>query len=60
MPEKVLNLAEGPVVVSWPDRLSPASRRELESWVAQLLGDIERQAPPPSGALKHDDYEGGE
>ncbi len=49
MPEKVLNLAEGPVVVSWPDRLSPASRRELESWVAQLLGDIERQAPPPSG-----------
>lgn len=60
MPEKVLHLAEGLVVVNWPDRLSPASYQELESWVTQSLGEIEVHANPPPGVFDHDDYEGGE
>lgn len=60
MPEKLLNLAEGPVVLSWPDGISPASYQEVQSWVARLLREIERQVRPPPIAFEHDDYEGGE
>lgn len=60
MPKEVLNLAEGPVVFGWPDRISPASLQEVQNWLARLLSEIEGQVRHPVIGFEHDDYEGGE
>lgn len=42
--EDVFTLDEGPVVLQWPDRISPTSAQDLEDWLALIIRKAKRQA----------------
>lgn len=55
MKEDVFTLAEGDVVLQWPERLSMESFADLESWVGIMLRKIKRNVESAAGAQERFD-----
>jgi hypothetical protein len=52
--EDVFSLDEGPVVLTWPDRISPDSARDLEDWLALIGRNIKRATVAQQQAAEDD------